>query len=65
MADIDIAQLRNVQSRVIRGAEKKYSKVENPLGDRYGNDGSFHQIFVKAIDNINTTNGYLSDADGG
>ena len=52
MADIDISQLRNVQSKVIRGAEKLYSRVENPLGDRYGNDGSFGQIFTKAVDNI-------------
>lgn len=63
MPDIDISQLRNVQSQVIRKAEKTYSRVENPLGDRFGNDGTFGQIFNKAIDNIHTTNSYLSDAE--
>ncbi len=63
MADIDISQLRNVQSQAIRNAEKTYSKVSNPLGDRYGNDGSFSNLFTRAVDNINTTNAYLSDAE--
>ena len=63
MADIDISQIRNVHSKVIRNAEKLYSRVENPLGDRFGNDSSFGQIYKKAIDNIHTTNSYLSDAE--
>ncbi len=63
MADIDISQLRNVQSRAIRDAEKTYSKVYNPLGDRFGDDGSFSNLFTKAVENINTTNAYLSDAE--
>lgn len=63
MADIDISQIRNVHSAAIRNAEKVHSKVVNPMGDRFGNDGSFSNIFKRTVDNINTTNAYLSDAE--
>ena len=63
MADIDISQVRNVHSRAIRDAEKAYSTITNPVGDRFGNDGSFTNIFTRAVENINTTNAYLSDAE--
>ncbi|WP_026494472.1 flagellar hook-basal body complex protein FliE [Butyrivibrio sp. WCD3002] len=63
MADIDISQIRNVHSRAIRDAEKAYSTITNPVGDRFGNDGSFTNIFTRAVENINTTNAYLSDAE--
>ncbi len=63
MADIDISQIRNVHSTAIRNAEKANSKVTNPLGDRFGNDGSFSNIFKRAVENVNTTNAYLSDAE--
>ena len=63
MPDIDISQIRNVHSRAIRNAEKEYSKVSNPLGDRFGNDSSFSSLSTRAVENINTTNAYLSDAE--
>ncbi len=63
MASIDIAQLRNVSSDVIRNAEKANSRVYNVLGDSTGNDENFKSIFSAALDNINTTNAYLSDAE--
>ena len=63
MASLDISQLRNVSSQVIQGAEKTHSKVYNVLGpDQEGND-SFKFIFDQAVENINTTNAYLSDAE--
>jgi flagellar hook-basal body complex protein FliE len=64
MASLDISQLRNVSSDVIRHAEKTNSRVYNVLGDdQKGYDESFKSIFSAAIDNINTTNAYLSDAE--
>ncbi len=64
MASLDISQLRNVSSDVIRHAEKTNSRVHNVLGDdQKGNDESFKSIFSAAVDNINTTNAYLSDAE--
>ncbi len=64
MASLDISQLRNVSSDVIRHAEKTNSRVYNVLGDdQKGNDESFKSIFSAAIDNINTTNAYLSYAE--
>ncbi|MBR1669936.1 MAG: flagellar hook-basal body complex protein FliE [Butyrivibrio sp.] len=63
MASLDISQLRNVQSDVIRRAEKTNSRVYNVLGDDVGNDESFKSIFSAAVDNIHTTNAYLSDAE--
>ena len=64
MASLDISQLRNVTSDVIRHAEKANSKVYNVLKDsEEGNDESFKSIFSAAVDNIATTNAYLSDAE--
>ncbi|MBP3784120.1 MAG: flagellar hook-basal body complex protein FliE [Butyrivibrio sp.] len=64
MASLDISQLRNVSSDVIRHAEKTNSKVYNVLGDSGdGNDESFKNIFQAVVDNISTTNAYLSDAE--
>ena len=64
MASLDISQLRNVSSNVIRNAEKTNSRVYNVLGDdQKGNDESFKSIFSAAVDNISTTNAYLSDAE--
>ncbi len=64
MAALDISQLRNVSSDVIRNAEKTNSTVYNVLGrDDEGNDESFKAIFSAAVENINTTNAYLSDAE--
>ncbi len=64
MASLDISSLRNVTSQAIKNAEKTNSKVFNVLGDdQEGNDQAFSIIFDKAIENINTTNAYLSDAE--
>ena len=64
MAALDISQIRNVTSDVIRKAEKTNSKVYNVLGDSgEGNDQSFKSIFSAVVDNISTTNAYLSDAE--
>ncbi len=64
MASLDIAQLRNVSSDVIRHTEKTKSRVYNVLDDsQKGNDQSFKSIFSAAVDNISTTNAYLSDAE--
>ncbi|MBO5622525.1 MAG: flagellar hook-basal body complex protein FliE [Butyrivibrio sp.] len=64
MASLDISQLRNVSSDVIRSAEKNNSRVYNVLGDdQKGNEESFKSIFSAAVENINTTNAYLSDAE--
>lgn len=62
MASLDISQLRNVSSDVIRNAEKYNSKVYNVLGPHDDNN-SFNSIFDRALENINTTNAYLSDAE--
>ncbi len=58
----DITTLTNVTSKVISAAEKANSTVYNPLGE-VGNSDSFSNIFKQAVDNINTTNSYLSDAE--
>ena len=62
MASLDISQLRNVSSDVIRNAEKVNSRVYNVLGPQDDNN-SFSSIFGRAMENINTTNAYLSDAE--
>ena len=64
MASLDISQLRNVTSDVIRNAEKTNSRVHNVLNDNQkGNDESFKSIFDAVVENIHTTNAYLSDAE--
>ncbi len=63
MASLDISQLRNVSSQVIQGAEKAHSKVYNVLGKEQEGNDSFKFIFDQAVENINTTNAYLSDAE--
>ena len=64
MASLDISQLRNVSSPVIRNAEKLNSRVYNVLGDdQKGNEQAFSVFFDKAVENIHTTNAYVSDAE--
>ena len=62
MASLDISQLRNVTSGAIKAAEEKYSTVYNVLGEQDDNN-SFSSIFSRAMENVNTTNAYLSDAE--
>ena len=62
MATPDIAQLRNVSSPYIKVAEATKSPVHNVLDVQEKND-NFSSIFARAMENINTTNAYLSDAE--
>ncbi|MBP3817937.1 flagellar hook-basal body complex protein FliE [Butyrivibrio sp.] len=64
MASLDISQLRNVTSGAVKNAEKLNSRVYNVLGDDdKGNEQAFSIIFDRAVENIHTTNAYLSDAE--
>lgn len=55
---MDISSLHNVTSGVIKNAAEAYSS------GREVQDGSdFGSLFEKAVDNLNTTNAYLSDAE--
>lgn len=62
MASLDISQLRNVTSDVIKAAEARNSTVYNVLGEQEEAD-KFSTIFNRALENIDTTNAYLSDAE--
>ncbi len=58
----DISSLTNISSAAIKAAELGNSTVSNPISS--SSDGnSFSDIFSTAVDNINTTNSYLSDAE--
>ncbi len=62
MASVDISKIRNVSSDVIKAAELRHSKDRNVLGEQ-DETNSFNVILGQAMDNINKTNGYLSDAE--
>ena len=62
MSSPDISVLRNVTSDVIRAAEKRSSTVYNVLGQEQ-EENKFSTILNHAIENIDTTNAYLSDAE--
>ncbi len=53
---MDISSLRNVYSGAIKNAAKTYSA--DSVAEENGDFGS---LFNKALDNLNTTNAYLSD----
>ena len=55
---IDITRLRNVSSGVIAEEAKTA-----PTNDENTYSSNFGSVFQTAVDNINTTNGYLSDAE--
>ena len=63
MADIAIDSLRNVRARDIRSAEKAYNERPYSIFDTDERDYTFQDMLTKAVDNINTTNAYLSDAE--
>ena len=63
MASLDISQLRNVTSDVIKAAEARNSTVYNVLGKEEDPENKFSTIFNRALENIDTTNAYLSDAE--
>lgn len=54
---MDITQLRNVSTGAIQQAAEKVYKNQKT------GDDTFNSILSTAIDNINTTNSYLSDAE--
>ncbi len=55
---MDIASLYNVSSGVIREAAENSS-----IAKTLKSDGDFGDIFEKAMESLNTTNAYLSDAE--
>lgn len=54
---MDIMQLRNISSGAIK------TVAETAAVDKTTGNGAFSDIFATALDNIRTTNGYLSDAE--
>lgn len=60
----DISTLTNVSSGAVKAAEKATSRVTNPMGKPKDDErNTFSRILATTIDNINTTNAYLSDAE--
>ena len=59
----DISTLTNVSSGAVKAAEKRTSRVSNPVGKTEDDRNTFSRILATTIDNINTTNAYLSDAE--
>lgn len=57
---IDISNLRNINSGIIDNAYKGTSTGVTPVEEE---TGSFNDIFAAALDNLNTTNAYLSNAE--
>ncbi len=55
---IDITRLRNVSSDAIAQEARTA-----PTNDENTYPGNFGSVFQTAVDNINTTNSYLSDAE--
>lgn len=53
---MDISSLYNISSDVIR-------KAAESTGTAQADGGDFGSIFDKAVDSLNTTNAYLSDAE--
>lgn len=55
---MDISSLYNVTSGVIKNAAESYSS-----GSVVKESSDFGSLFNKAVENLNTTNAYLSDAE--
>lgn len=55
---MDIMSLRNVSSGMIKEAVSNSNKIE-----KNDNQNLFGTMFQTALDNVNTTNQYLSDAE--
>ncbi len=58
----DISTLTNVTSGAVKAAEIANSRVRNPMGKLEDDRNTFSRILATTIDNINTTNAYLSHA---
>lgn len=54
---MDISSLRNISSGAIRQAAENYNE------STVKSTGEFGSLFDKAVENLNTTNAYLSDAE--
>ena len=55
---MDISSFYNVTSGVIKNAAESYSS-----GSAIKENNDFGSLFNKAVENLNTTNAYLSDAE--
>ena len=55
---MDISSFYNLSSDAIREVAEKYASTKGNIST-----GEFGSIFDKAIENLNTTNAYLSDAE--
>ena len=55
---MDISSFHNVTSGVIKNAAESYSS-----GSAIKDNSDFGSLFNKAVENLNTTNAYLSDAE--
>ncbi|MGN1180771.1 MAG: flagellar hook-basal body complex protein FliE [Suilimivivens sp.] len=55
---MDISSLYNISSGVIKNAAESYTS-----GTAVQENGDFGSLFSKALENLNTTNAYLSDAE--
>lgn len=53
---MDILSLYNVSSGAVKSAAESYTASKTTQGT-----GDFESLFSKALDNLNTTNAYLSD----
>lgn len=56
---MDISSLYNVTSGVIKKAAENYSAADSARQT----DSDFGSLFQKAVENLDTTNAYLSDAE--
>lgn len=57
---MDITSLNSINSQVIRAAAENGGAVGKNQRENGGN--MFSSVFSAAIDNLNTTNGYIADA---
>ena len=55
---MDVTSFYNISSGAIKEAAEKF-----PMADQTKSTGEFGSIFEKAMENLNTTNAYLSDAE--
>lgn len=59
----NIATLTNVTSNAVKAAEEANSSVYNVAGSSDDDINTFSKLLNQAVDNISTTNSYLSDAE--
>ncbi len=59
----DINLIRNISSNAIAKADQEYRHQVGAMRTTGEVPGAFTDVFSKALENINTTNAYLSDAE--